>query len=72
MITAGSIFLAVFFALLMRSVQLGTYGHLFGNIIESYSGYIQIQSEDFFEDQVVIILSPEARNLKDYCLRMKM
>jgi ABC-type lipoprotein release transport system permease subunit len=53
MITAGSIFLAVFFALLMRSVQLGTYGHLFGNIIESYSGYIQIQSEDFFEDQVV-------------------
>jgi len=53
MITAGSIFLAVFFALFMRSVQLGTYGHLFGNIIESYSGYIQIQNEDYFEDQVV-------------------
>lgn len=53
MITAGSIFLAVFFALFMRSVQLGTYGHLFGNIIESYSGYIQVQSEDYFEDQVV-------------------
>jgi ABC-type lipoprotein release transport system permease subunit len=53
MITAGSIFLAVFFATAMRSLQLGTYSHLFGNIIESYTGYIQVQSEDFFEDQVV-------------------
>jgi len=53
MITSGSIFLAVFFALFMRSVQLGTYADLFGNIIESYSGYIQVQHEDYFDDPVV-------------------
>lgn len=53
MITAGSIFLAVFFALVMRSVQLGTYAHLFGNIIESYSGYIQVQHEDYFDEPVI-------------------
>ena len=53
MITAASVFFAVFFALLMRSMQLGTYGYLFKNIIETYSGYIQIQNEDFWEDRVV-------------------
>ena len=52
-ITAGSIFFAVFFALFFRSFQLGTYGHLFSNIIESYTGYVQVQDPNFFEDQVV-------------------
>lgn len=53
MITAASVFFAVFFALLMRSMQLGTYGYLFKNIIESYSGYIQLQDENFWEDKIV-------------------
>ena len=53
MITAASVFFAIFFALVMRSMQLGTYGHLFRNIIETYSGYIQVQNEDFWEDKIV-------------------
>jgi ABC-type lipoprotein release transport system permease subunit len=47
LITIASVFFAVFFALLMRSLQLGSYDHMFRNIIESYTGYFQVQDEDF-------------------------
>jgi ABC-type lipoprotein release transport system permease subunit len=50
MITAASVFFAVFFALVMRSFQLGAYDAMFKNIIESYTGYIQIQSENYFDE----------------------
>jgi ABC-type lipoprotein release transport system permease subunit len=53
LITAASVFFAVFFALLMRSLQLGSYDHMFRNVIESYTGYLQIQNEDFKENPTV-------------------
>ncbi len=52
-ITVASVFFAVFFALLMRSLQLGSYDYMFRNMIESYSGYIQVQHNDFWEDRIV-------------------
>lgn len=52
-ITASSVFFAVFFALVMRSLQLGTYDSMYKNVIESYSGYIQVQDEDFWENKIV-------------------
>lgn len=53
MITVASVFFAVFFALLMRSLQLGTYDHMFRNVIESYTGYIQVQHEDFWDTKTI-------------------
>ena len=53
MITVASVFFAVFFALLMRSLQLGSYDYMFRNMIESYTGYIQVQHNDFWEDRIV-------------------
>ncbi len=53
LITVASVFFAVFFALLMRSLQLGSYDHMFRNVIESYTGYVQIQNEDFWDDKVI-------------------
>lgn len=53
LITVASVFFAVFFALLMRSLQLGSYDHMFRNVIESYTGYIQIQNEDFKDNTSV-------------------
>jgi putative ABC transport system permease protein len=53
LITAASVFFAVFFALLMRSLQLGSYDHMFRNVIESYTGYIQVQNEDFKDNSTV-------------------
>ena len=53
LITAASVFFAVFFALIMRSVQLGSYDRMFKNVIESYSGYIQVQQKDYFDEPVL-------------------
>jgi ABC-type lipoprotein release transport system permease subunit len=53
LITSASIFFAVFFALVMRSIQLGSYDHMYKNAIESYSGYIQVQHEDFWDEKIV-------------------
>ncbi|MGQ9619976.1 MAG: ABC transporter permease [Bacteroidales bacterium] len=47
LITTASIFFAVFFAAIMRSYQLGSYDHMISNVIESYSGYLQIQHIDY-------------------------
>ncbi len=53
LITAASVFFAIFFALVMRSFQLGAYDRLFRNIIESYTGYLQIQQRDYFDEPVL-------------------
>lgn len=53
LITSASIFFAVFFALVMRSLQLGSYDHMYKNVIESYSGYIQLQQTDFWDEKIV-------------------
>lgn len=49
-ITAASIFFAVFFAVVMRSFQLGTYEHMIKQSIESYAGYLQVQQSDYSDD----------------------
>lgn len=53
LITSASVLFAVFFALLFRSLQLGSYDHMFRNAIESYTGYIQVQQKDFWDEKVV-------------------
>ncbi|MCP4312990.1 MAG: ABC transporter permease [Bacteroidetes bacterium] len=53
MITSASIFFAVFFALVMRSLQIGSYDHMYKNAIESYTGYIQVQHKDFWDEKIV-------------------
>lgn len=53
LITVASVFFAVFFALVMRSLQLGAYDHMFKNVIESYTGYLQVQNEDFWDSRSI-------------------
>jgi putative ABC transport system permease protein len=53
LITVASVFFAVYFALLMRSIQLGSYDNMFRNVIESYTGYLQVQQEDFWDNKTV-------------------
>jgi ABC-type lipoprotein release transport system permease subunit len=50
LITATSVFFAVFFALVMRAFQLGTYEKLYRDVIESYTGYLQLQQSDYFDE----------------------
>ncbi|HEX2977409.1 MAG TPA: hypothetical protein VHO68_15855, partial [Bacteroidales bacterium] len=53
LITVASVFFAIFFALVMRSLQLGTYNHMYKNVIEQYTGYLQVQHQDFWDSKTV-------------------
>ena len=53
LITAASVFFAIFLALLMRSFQLGSYELMTSNIVHSYSGYFQIHAKNYWEDKVI-------------------
>ncbi len=52
-ITIGSAFFAVFFAILMRSMQLGTYDKMIGDVVNSFTGYVQIHKKGYWEDKVI-------------------
>lgn len=51
LITIASIMFALFFAIIMRGFQLGSYAKMKENAIESYSGYIQIQKKGYWDDK---------------------
>jgi len=68
LITVASVFFAVFFALLMRSLQLGTYDHMFRNVIESYTGYLQVQHEDFWDNKTIDNVFPYTTGLDSIIL----
>ncbi len=52
-ITSASVFFAVFFAVIMRSYQLGSYDHMISNFIESFSGYIQVQHIEYQDNPLI-------------------
>ncbi len=52
-ITAASVFFAVFFAVIMRSIQLGSYDHMINNFIESFTGHIQVQHVKYHDDPLI-------------------
>lgn len=49
-ITSASVFFAVFFAVVMRSYQLGSYDNMINNVIESFTGFLQVQNEKYHDD----------------------
>ena len=50
LITIASVFFAIFFALLMRAMQIGSYAHWVDGIIKSYSGFIQVHKNGYWDD----------------------
>jgi ABC-type lipoprotein release transport system permease subunit len=52
-ITSASVFFAVFFAVIMRSYQLGSYDSMIMNFIGSYSGYLQVQHIKYQDNPTV-------------------
>jgi len=51
LITIASIMFALFFAIVMRGFQVGSYANMKENAIESYSGYIQIHKKGYWDDK---------------------
>lgn len=53
LITVASIFFGVLIATVMSSMQEGSYSSMINNIVKFYSGYIQIQDEDYWESKTI-------------------
>lgn len=51
LLAASSIFFAVLLALIMRSLQLGSYDYMVDSSVSFYTGYLQIQGKEFWEDR---------------------
>ncbi len=65
MITVASIMFALFFAIIMRGFQKGSYAKMKENAVESYSGYLQVQNKDFWDDKNINNTMEIDQNLVD-------
>jgi len=50
-ITIASVLFAVFLALIMRSMQIGTYGYMVESAVKNSTGYIQVHGKGYWEDK---------------------
>ena len=53
LITAASVFFAIFFALIMRALQLGSYGNMIDNAVTLYSGHLQIHDHGYWDNKSI-------------------
>ena len=53
LITVLAIIIAVFLSIVMRSMQLGLYDNMIGNVVGSFSGYIQVHSNGYWDEQII-------------------
>ena len=53
LITITAIVVAVFLSITMRSLQLGMYDNMIGNVVGSFSGYIQVHSSGYWDEQII-------------------
>ncbi len=53
LITTASIFFAIFFALIMRAFQLGSYGNMIDNAVQLYTGHIQIHARGYWDNKSI-------------------
>ena len=51
LITITSIFAALFLIILMRALQFGFYDNIIKTVVESYSGYVEIHSDGYWDNQ---------------------
>jgi len=53
LITVASIFFALFFGLIIRSIQIGTFGKIKNDAVTSYVGHIQIHQNGYWEEKII-------------------
>ena len=49
-IVAASVFFAVILSSIMRSAQLGSYSYMIHSSAKMFTGYIQVQGKDYWEN----------------------
>jgi ABC-type lipoprotein release transport system permease subunit len=52
-LTIASVLFAIFLALLMRSMQLGSYDYMIESSVKSSTGYIQVHKNGYWEDKTI-------------------
>ncbi|PLW96659.1 MAG: ABC transporter permease [Marinilabiliales bacterium] len=57
-ITMASVFFAIYFALMMRSMQLGTYSHAITGVVENYTGYLQVHKNGYHDEKTIDMVMP--------------
>jgi len=50
-ITIASIFAALFLIILMRALQFGFYDNIIKTVVESYSGYVEVHADGYWDNQ---------------------
>ncbi len=63
LITAASVFFAVFFSIMMKGFHLGSWQKMIDGILHSYSGYIQIHGADYWKNKTLDYTFIEDKNL---------
>jgi putative ABC transport system permease protein len=58
-ITAAAVAFALFFAILIRSMQLGIYGHMIDTVVGGMAGYVQVSDSAYWPSQNLDLALPE-------------
>ena len=58
-ITAAAVAFALFFAILIRSLQLGIYGHMIDTVVGGMAGYVQVADSAYWPSQNIDMALPE-------------
>ncbi len=53
LITAASVFFAVFLASSLACIQKGTWDHMLDNVVNYYFGYVQVHADGFWDDRSI-------------------
>jgi len=53
LITISSILFAIFFSIVMRGFQLGSYMNMVDNVVQAYTGYIQVFDSQYQSDKII-------------------
>ena len=52
-ISITAVMFSIFFAIVMRSMQLGSYANIIDNVVGDYSGYVQIHEKGYWDEQTM-------------------
>ena len=69
-ITIASILFAVLFAVFMRAFQLGSYEAMTRGVVNMYTGYAQIHSNGYWDDQTLDNVMPYRKSFEDSLLKV--
>lgn len=53
LITISSILFAIFFSIVMRGFQLGSYKNMVDNVVQAYTGYVQVFDRKYQSDKII-------------------